>query len=114
MLYEGAIRFLLVAKKAHASQEVEKCHRNMLKAQHIIQEFMNTLDMEMGNEIAENLLRLYEYLNYQLIQANVKKDMTLVDEVVEHLRQLKSTWEAAISIVQKERELDAHEKTIAS
>lgn len=104
MLYEGAIRFLLIAKKANAANDIEKSHKNIVKAQHIIREFMSSLDMDIGGEMAVNLMRLYEYLHYQLIQANIKKDMALIDEVVDHLRSLKATWEEAIRIAQKERD----------
>ncbi|MCE3234874.1 MAG: fliS [Vampirovibrio sp.] len=104
MLYEGAIRFLLVAKKANDEKNVEKCHKNIVKAQHIIQEFMASLDMDIGGDMAVNLMRLYEYLNYQLVQANIKKDMALIDEVLDHLRSLKATWEEAIRIAHKERD----------
>jgi flagellar protein FliS len=103
MLYDGAIRFLLLAKKAHEQGDMEKRHKNVLNAQHIIQEFMNSLDMEIGGEMAVNLFRLYEYLNYRLIQFNLKKDVAMVDEVLDHLRSLKTTWEEAIRITKKER-----------
>jgi flagellar protein FliS len=103
MLYDGAIRFLLIAKKAHAAGELEKRHKNVINAQHIIQEFMTSLDMEIGGEMAVNLYRLYEYLNYRLIQFNIKKDVAMVDEVLDHLRSLKTTWEEAIKIAKKEK-----------
>jgi flagellar protein FliS len=104
MLYEGAIRFLVLTKKAKEANDVEKFHKNVIRAQHIIQEFMNSLDMEIGGEMAQNLFRLYEYLNYRLVQANIKKDVAMVDEVLDHLRSLKATWEEAIRIAQKERD----------
>lgn len=103
MLYDGAIRFLLVAKKAHEEKDLEKYHNHLIKAQHIILEFMNTLDMEVGGEIALNLYRLYEYLHHRLVQANIKKDVAMIDEVVDHLRGLKTTWEEAIHIAKQER-----------
>jgi flagellar secretion chaperone FliS len=109
MLYEGAIRFLLIAKKAHAANDLEKCNKNTIKAQHIIREFMDSLDMELGGEMALNLYRLYEYLHYRLVQANIKKDMAMIDEVLDHLRSLKSTWEEAIRIAQQEKDLTADE-----
>lgn len=102
MLYEGAIRFLNAAKKGLAEKDVEKTHNNLLKAQNIILEFMNSLDMDIGGEIAVNLFRLYEYLHYQLVQANIKKDVALIDEVLDHLRSLKATWEEAIRIARRE------------
>jgi flagellar protein FliS len=103
MLYEGAIRFSLIAKKAIAAQDSEKANANLIKAQHIVREFMDSLDMEIGGDMALNLYRLYEYLHYRLVQANIKKDVAIIDEVLDHLRSLKATWEEAILIAKKER-----------
>jgi flagellar secretion chaperone FliS len=103
MLYDGAIRFLLLAKKAHENKDVQKRHENILRAQHIIQEFMSSLDMEIGGEVAQNLYRLYEYLHHQLIQFTLKKDVAMVDEVLDHLRSLKATWTEAIRIAKTEK-----------
>ena len=104
LLYEGAIRFLMIAKKAWSEdQDLEKFHNNLLKAQLIVVEFMNTLDVEGGGEVAKNLYSLYEYLHYRLVQANIKKDITMVDEVLNHLRQLKATWSEAIQLAKKEQ-----------
>ncbi len=103
MLYDGAIRFVLLAKKAFAQDDIEKYHNNIMRAQKIIAEFMASLDAEVGGELTKNLLKLYEYLHYRLVQANIKKDPDMLDEVLDHLRQLKATWEEAIDIANKER-----------
>ncbi len=118
LLYDGAIRFLIIAKKGMEAKDIEKSHNNLLKAQNIITEFMVTLDIEMGGETAQNLYDLYEYLHYRLVQANLKKDVTMVEEVLEHLRALKRTWQDAIKIAIKEKvqeqvlttDLDSHEQ----
>ena len=116
MLYEGAIRFLLVAKKADEEKNLEKYSKNIIKAQHIIQEFMNSLDLEIGGEMAVNLYRLYDYLHYRLVQGNIKRDVAMLDEVIDHLRKLKGTWEEAIVIViakrQREELPDEPETTV--
>ena len=103
MLYDGAIRFLVISRKAMEDKDIEKSHNHLIKAQHIVAEFMNSLDMEIGGEMATNLYRLYEYLHYRLVQANIKKDVAMIDEVLDHLRSLKTTWEEAIRIASKER-----------
>lgn len=103
LLYDGAIRFLRIAKKAMAEKNIEKSHNNLVKAQRIISEFMLSLDMEVGGEMAKNLYNLYDYLHYRLVQANLKKDEAMVDEVLEHLRSLKKTWEEAIQISNQEK-----------
>jgi flagellar protein FliS len=104
MLYEGAIRFLILAKKAQTANDIEKYNKYLLKAQAIVREFMDSLDMELGGEMATNLYRLYEYLHYRLVQANIKKDVAMIDEVLDHLRSLKSTWEEAIRIAKQEKD----------
>ncbi len=103
LLYDGAIRFLVIAKKGMEANSIEKSHNNLIKAQNIITEFMVTLDLEIGGETAQGLYDLYEYLHYRLVQANLKKDVTMIDEVLEHLRALRRTWQEAIQIAAKEK-----------
>jgi len=103
MLYDGAIQFLNKAKKELENKNIQEVHNNILGAQKIMSEFMNTLDMEIGGPTAVNLYNLYEYMHYRLVQANIKKDVTMVDEVLVHLKDLKATWEEAIRIANKEK-----------
>ena len=108
MLYDGAINFLLRAKIAIDEKNIEDSHTYITKTQKIIREFMDTLDMDTGGEMAQNLYRLYDYLHYRLIQANIKKDNAMIDEVLGHLRSLKQTWEEAIKIAShQEKEYDS-------
>lgn len=102
MLYEGAIRFLNISKAGLEERNLEKFHSNVTRTQRIIMEFMTSLDFEVGGEVAQNLFQLYEYLHYRLVQANLKKDVTMIDEVLKHLRELKETWEEAIQIAKQE------------
>lgn len=104
MLYDGAIRFLNQAKVHIQNKDIEQSHINIIKAQRIITEFMSSLDMELGGEMAQNLFNLYEYLHYRLVQANIKKDLEALEEVLVHLRSLKATWEEAIKIAAREKE----------
>lgn len=104
MLYDGAIQFLNKARMAMQNKDIEGTHNNILGAQRIISEFMNTLDLKLGGEVAQNLYNLYEYLHYRLVQANIKKDIEMVDEVLVHLKDLKQTWEQAIIIAAREKD----------
>ncbi len=109
MLYDGAIRFLNQAKVHMQNKDIEQSHTNIIKAQRIITEFMSSLDIELGGEMAQNLFNLYEYLHHRLVHANIKKDEEAIDEVLGHLRSLKNTWEEAIKIAAKEKEEDMGE-----
>jgi len=103
MLYDGAIQYLNRAKIGFENKNIEEIHNNIMGAQRIILEFMNTLNLEIGGDVARNLYNLYEYLHYRLVQANIKKDISMLEEVLVHLKDLKLTWEEAIKIAAREK-----------
>lgn len=90
MLYEGAIKFCNIAIVAIENHEIEKAHVNIKKAQRIIEEFRNTLDHKYP--VAEDFDRIYVYLLRRLLEANIKKDKAILEEVNTHLRSVRDTW----------------------
>lgn len=104
LLYDGAINFLNKAKVAMEEGNIEQTHNNILACEKIILEFMNTLDMDQGKELAENLYRLYEYLYNTLVEANLKRDRKKLMEVLNHLKELRITWQRAITISNAEKQ----------
>ena len=102
MLYDGAIQFLNKAKVAMKEKKIEETHNNLIGAQNIIQEFINTLDHEVAPQLTANLESLYEYFLRRLVQANMKKDVKPVEEVLRLVKSLRDTWAKAVEISQKE------------
>lgn len=100
MLYEGAIKFCNIAIVAVEQKDVEKAHTNIQKTERIIDYFRQTLDMKYP--VAEDFERVYSYLSERLIEANVKKDKDIVEEVATHLRTMRDTWKEVMRI-NKER-----------
>lgn len=96
MLYDGAVRFCNIAKEAIAAGDFEKANTNIMKAEKIIVELRVTLDMKYP--VAKDFDRVYEYLEGRLIQANVKKDEEILNEVLEHLRSMRDTWKEVMRI----------------
>ena len=96
MLYEGAVRFLHLAKEGFAENNIEKIHNNIIKVQNIITEFQVNLDMEAGGEFSQTLFDLYEFLSRQLVKANVRKDTEALDIVIKHMTELRDTWKQAV------------------
>ncbi|MBQ4647207.1 MAG: flagellar export chaperone FliS [Candidatus Gastranaerophilales bacterium] len=107
MLYDGAIQFLNKARVAMQNKEHEAVHNNLIGAQNIIQEFINSMDREVAPQLAENLISLYEYFIRRLVQANMKRQIEPIDEVLKYLKSLKATWEQAIVLAQKEAQEQA-------
>lgn len=96
MLYDGAVRFLNQAKVGFAEKDIEKIHNNIIKVQNIITEFESSLDMENGGDFAKSLFSLYEFMNSQLLQANIKKKEECLDVVIKHMTELRDTWREAV------------------
>lgn len=107
MLYNGAINFLNKSKIYIEERDYAQANTFLLKAQAIISEFMNTIDWDPNPEFAGNLYSLYEFMNHTLVQANIKKDISKIDSVIDLLKILKSAWEEAAIKVAKEREINA-------
>lgn len=95
MLYDGALRFLTQAQQAMEQKNWQDAHNFILRAEDIITELMSTLKLDMG-PIPQNLYRIYEYLNWRLLQANIKRDPAGLVEVQERLRELREAWVEAI------------------
>lgn len=96
MLYNGCLKFITLGKQAIQENNIEAKNTNIIKAQKIIQEFMVTLNMD--QEISENLMHLYDYLHRQLIQANIKNDVTILEEVEGFITEFRDTWKEVIQI----------------
>lgn len=90
MLYDGAIRFVKAGLVALDSKDYQKVNLNLGKAQTIISELMSTLDH--SYDISKSLFALYEYMNYLLIQANIKKSADPANEALGYLTELRETW----------------------
>ncbi len=90
MLYEGAIKFCNIAQMAIEKGDIVKAHNNIKKAENIIDEFRATLDHKY--KVAEDFDNVYSYLRHRLVEANVKKDAEILDEVLKHLRTMRDTW----------------------
>lgn len=90
MLYDGAIRFVKAGLDGISSNDYAKANMNLGKAQTIISELMSTLNR--SYDISKNLYSLYEYMNYLLIQTNIKKKVESGEEVLGYLQELRETW----------------------
>lgn len=97
MLYKGCIKFLRLAKKGIQEENIEMANEYILRSQDIIKELMNTLNREQGGQIAENLYNLYDFMNRQLIEANVRKDTAPIEIVEDMMLELLETFQVAIN-----------------
>lgn len=98
MLYDGAIRFLSIAKESLASKDIESKHKNIVCAQNIFFELMATLNDKQGGDVAANLRRVYLYVVQLLVDANLKDDAAKLDQAIAIVREMRETWDQVHSI----------------
>ena len=96
MLYEGAIKFCNIAEMAIEQKDIQKAHTNIIKTQRIIDYLRQTLDMKYP--VAQEFERIYVYLSQRLIEANLKKDKVILEEINMHLRSVRDNWKEVMRI----------------
>ncbi|AIJ29900.1 flagellar export chaperone FliS [Borreliella valaisiana] len=95
MLYDKAIQDLKVAKELIQDgnwQNAIKANEKIFHAQEIITELMSTLNFEKGGNISTNLLSIYSFLNKELENVLLKKEIHKIDNVIKQLQILSFTW----------------------
>lgn len=94
MLYNGALKFLKQSKASIAEKKWEKANEYNMRVQNIVGELMITLDE--NYPVAKQMLSLYEYVQSRLIEANIKKEISILDEIEGLLTQFRDTWKQAM------------------
>lgn len=97
MLYDGAIKFVTAGIEGISKKDYNMANTNLCKAQAIIHELISSLDFNYPQ--ANDLVQVYEYMLYRLIEANMKKEMTPAQEILEYLTELREAWVEAAKTV---------------
>ena len=71
-------------------------HNNIVKVENIIQEFQITLNHKYAT--AKDFDEVYTYLMKRLLEANIKKDKEILEEVLKHLRTMRDTWKEVMRL----------------
>ena len=96
MLFDGALRFLATASHGFQTESLakrnEQISNNLIKAQRIIRELQQTLDMKNGGEFATTMFPLYGFMIDQLQQSNLNKDPAPIATVERLLGDIRDSW----------------------
>mgnify|MGYP001224796538 CR=1 FL=1 len=96
LLYQGAVRFMRRSLMQLDEKDMEGKGNSLIRSQDIILELMYALDQQLlddGNELAQNLQRLYLYCYRRLVHANTHLDRAAIEEVIELFNNLLEAWE---------------------
>jgi flagellar secretion chaperone FliS len=93
MLFSGALRALAIAETAMKQKQFQLKGEQLARAINIIEGLDDSLDMEKGGELAENLGGLYQYMVQELYKSSFRNDPVIVREVTVLLREISSAWD---------------------
>lgn len=94
MLVEGAVKFCKIARQAVIDKDIKKAHDALTRTQDIFSELMVSLDTTAG-EWAVQLFRVYEFIKQKLFEANINKNLEIIDEILPLVEDINETWKEA-------------------
>lgn len=93
LLYQGAIRALSLAGRYFQDGDPVRAHSEILQAEKIVLELVNSLNFKEGGEIAQNLFQLYQFVLKQCALLNEENAQKLLPGLVQILEGLKEAWQ---------------------
>jgi flagellar protein FliS len=96
LMLEGALDRVSLARGAMENGETAAKGERIGKAISLVEGLRASLDHERGGELAGNLDALYEYAARRLLEANLRNDVAILDEVSNLLREIKQAWDRIV------------------
>jgi len=93
MLYDGAIKFCRQAKDAIDRKNYEQSYHGLMRAQKIVLELSTSLNSDLDADLYSKLSALYTYIYRLLVDANMERTSTKVDEAIGLIEYEKETWQ---------------------
>lgn len=92
LLYDGAIASMKLAQEGITTSNYSDKARFLDRALRVIGELSASLNMEEGGGIAKDLRRMYEYMQFELTQANLKNEPCRLEGPIQCLSVMREAW----------------------
>lgn len=91
MLLDGAVKYTKVARIAIVEKNMARAHKELIRVQDIFLELMITMDKNSGKYM-EDLYNIYEFIKNELVKANIKKDVKIIDNILPVMEDVRDMW----------------------
>jgi flagellar secretion chaperone FliS len=92
LLFDGVLERINMATARIKAKDYEGKNKLIIKSIEIIAGLRGFLDLEKGQDLATNLNDLYIYCERRLLEANIKNDIALLEEVASHIKKVQEGW----------------------
>ena len=93
LLYDGAISSMKLAQEGIVAMNFQDKARFIDRALRVVGELSASLNMEEGGIVARDLQRLYEYILYELTQANLKNEPGRLEGPIRCMNEIREAWQ---------------------
>ena len=100
MLYNECVKDINIGVESISDGDMEKAHNYITNSINIIRELVKTLDMSLP--ISEEMLKIYDFIMYKLMQGNIKKDPEQLKEALTMVEEFRATWYQVIKTLERE------------
>ena len=90
MLLDGAVKYTKIARMAILNKDIARAHKELVRVQDIFLELMITMDK--NTKYMEDLYNIYDFIKNELAKANIKKDITIIDNTLPLLEEIRDMW----------------------
>jgi flagellar protein FliS len=97
MLYDAALKFMKRAITAIDEKNIQDAHNNIIRSENIFYELISTLNTDDGGEIAHTLLHLYDFIIWELVEANKSKDKAKLEGVIKLVEPVRGAWKEIVA-----------------
>lgn len=105
MLYEAAIKHLKKASDCCQKNDLPGKGFAVGKVHDILNELLNTLDFNVGGDIARKLESLYNFMIEEILKGNLENNVARFGQVQKLMENLLEGWKGAVAQVQAEKGL---------
>ena len=90
MLLDGAVKYTKIARMAILNKDIARAHKELVRVQDIFLELMITMDK--NTKYMEDLYNIYDFIKNELAKANIKKDITIIDNTLSLIEEIRDMW----------------------
>ena len=90
MLLDGAVKYTKIARMAILNKDIARAHKELVRVQDIFLELMITMDK--NTKYMEDLYNIYDFIKNELVKANIKKDITIIDNTLSFIEEIRDMW----------------------
>ncbi len=93
LLYDGAISSMKLAQEGMMALNFQDKAKFLDRALRVVGELSASLNMDAGGDVAKDLQRLYEYIQFELTQANLQNEPRRLDGPIRCMSTIREAWQ---------------------